>query len=455
MDLKEPSHEVNPGDRCNDEGNNFPIEQESELLDKLDDDCLREIFKYLALLDLSNAAEVCIRFNQHANGAFNAKYKHVLNIDKKFELDGRPDETEAVLRNFGPSIHTLRITSSASLNSKAAASSAVRMINPHTTTALKELYLFGVDINNYVENLRPVLMKLEVFEFDGCMLKTGTESLFGQTFPSLKQAQFRYCNGPDLSDLEQFIEMNPNLKALMIGKEYWTDEFVNCIHLIGEKLSSLVELEIDTFDHPNEQQLQMCARSFCKLGSLKVLKFNCTENFVAEPLINEHAKNEIQIEHLQLISARFDDGSMKSLLQLKHIKILELDTVANLTERHIIELTKELSVLEKFVLKTSEIKEYLTIDGLVEMIKHAKKLSHFILCDSSNIKIDINDYQTMLKAVQKRSAQLHLSIGISNCEINVSGDILSENRNWLSIKVLRFFVFEIIGIKKNFDKIDP
>lgn len=47
------------------------IEQESELLNILDNDCLREIFKYLTLLDLINAAEVCIRFNQHANDAFN------------------------------------------------------------------------------------------------------------------------------------------------------------------------------------------------------------------------------------------------------------------------------------------------------------------------------------------------------------------------------------------------
>lgn len=455
MDVKQSSFEVSPDNNINDIGimyirNDVPIEQESQLLVTLDDDCLREVFKYLPLLDLSNCAEVCIRFNQHANDAFNAKYKHVMKIDQDFDLNVKPGEMESVLRNFGPLIHSLSISRTKTIFPDNSTSEvAIRMINQHTTTtALKELHLSGVVIGEFLENLGPVFLKLDTFKLDSCVFMDGAENLFGQAFPTLTQAQFKCCSGLNYSALEKFITLNPRLQTLMIGMEYWTDGLANLIHLIGGNLSNLVELEVDTFDHPNEEQLQECATSIGKLTRLKVLKYKCTEEFAATALIYELAKQQVPIEHLQLMSGRFDGNTMKSLTQLKQIKILELQFIADLTERHIIEMAKELPLLETFRLKTFQFlpnDRYLSVDGLVEMIKHAKNLSAVILNGTQHIKININNYRTMLKAVHERSEKNHLSMEISSGQVDVSEDILFENRNWLSIKMQRKMEYSIFG----------
>lgn len=57
----------------------IPPDQESDsnIINALDDDCLREIFKHLNVVDLSCAAEVCVRFNQHAQEVISTKHKTV------------------------------------------------------------------------------------------------------------------------------------------------------------------------------------------------------------------------------------------------------------------------------------------------------------------------------------------------------------------------------------------
>lgn len=55
-----------------------PPEQDSpnQILNALNDDCLCEVFRFLPLIDLNNAAEVCVRFNALAKEVFSSKFKN-------------------------------------------------------------------------------------------------------------------------------------------------------------------------------------------------------------------------------------------------------------------------------------------------------------------------------------------------------------------------------------------
>lgn len=55
----------------------IPFDQDSpsHILNALNDDCLRKVFKHLNANDLSSAAEVCVRFNQQVKCTFAQKYE--------------------------------------------------------------------------------------------------------------------------------------------------------------------------------------------------------------------------------------------------------------------------------------------------------------------------------------------------------------------------------------------
>lgn len=150
------------------------------------------------------------------------------------------------------------------------------MINQHTTTALKKLNLYGIDISGYVENLRPVFVKLEAFELNMCKLGRNSREMFDQAFPKLEQAQLRWCNvDPNIFDdsiLEYFIIKNPQLKVLALRNEDRKIKSANFIHSIGQNLSNLIELEIDFFH--GAEQFEKYVYSLGKLRSLKVMKFS-------------------------------------------------------------------------------------------------------------------------------------------------------------------------------------
>lgn len=320
------------------------IEKDSALLNILNDDCLRKIFQYLTLLDLSNAAEVCVCFNHHANDAFKTKYRHVLKIDTKSELNGHLNETEAVLRNFGPLIHSLSIVSEA--ENHEIAIRAVRMINQRNTPALKELHLSGINVTEHIENFRQVFMKLQTLVLIRCQLGYDAATLFNQKFEKMEQATFIWCDELYSFTLKNFITKNRKLKLLVIRDH--TKKSVNLIQLISQNLSNLMLMEIDRNCRANQFQEFVC--NLGKLNSSKVLKFRFAHNYCINPLIDNLIKHKVPIEHMKLISGQIDSNTIKSLIELKQLKILEFVSSESKPKESANKLTKELSLLEKLYL---------------------------------------------------------------------------------------------------------
>lgn len=302
------------------------IKQESESLDILDDDCLRGICEYLPFLDLLSAAGVCIRFNRLASDIFELKYKQPqLEIDGDVKLNGNQIyETEAVLRNFGPKIHSITLKSKYSkINGIGSESVAVQMLNQTKLSSLKVLNLFGIDVSKFVPSSYSPLVNMETLRLEArkftpeskdkifyptisSTLFGTSKSLFSQAFSMLKEARFKNCTGLNDAMLKNFIKMNPKLEILAIKE----NNVVSIIHpeeivrSISKNLLNLVELEFDVMYSLN--RFHRLAVNLGNLRQLKVLKFRCTQQSIVTPLINELIKNNVAIEHLHLISGQFD-----------------------------------------------------------------------------------------------------------------------------------------------------
>lgn len=96
-----------------------PPDEESpkNIYNALNDDCLREVFKKLHLLDLSSVADVCVRFNGIAKEIFRSKSKdemfNLKNLNRRVDMRVRSvkptlPQIDDFLRNFGSSITSIK-----------------------------------------------------------------------------------------------------------------------------------------------------------------------------------------------------------------------------------------------------------------------------------------------------------------------------------------------------------
>lgn len=208
---------------------------DSHILNALNDDCLREVFQKLNWIDLSKAAQVCVRFNQHAKVAFVGKYKdlNLKFLPNKYQTI-KKKEAENLLQNFGEAIQSLDIDSFIlDLNVP-----FLRIASKYCTK-LKVLKLHSFDFKGNLKKIRPLLQRLEELHFSDCecyygmkfvlsnclKLKVlrfnscdmGQGAFIKQHFPKLEEASLNESYNFDESTLNSFIIQNPALMKLSIN----------------------------------------------------------------------------------------------------------------------------------------------------------------------------------------------------------------------------------------------
>lgn len=137
-------------------------DSDSHILIALNDDCLREVFGYFGIIDLSNAAEVCVRFNQQAKETFASKYKK-LELSQQGKKAITRDQIESLLRNFGSMIHTFKIDALV-LDSEI----PFLRIASRYLTALKQLELKSFCIKTKIKKIRSLFNNLEKLQLNYC-----------------------------------------------------------------------------------------------------------------------------------------------------------------------------------------------------------------------------------------------------------------------------------------------
>lgn len=413
----------------------------------LNDDCLREVFGYLDLMDLMNAAQVCVRFNQQAKETFAAKYK-VCNLDfdsmkyKRITIHQADD----MLRLFGEMIHTLKVdqffieTEIPILRIASRYCTALKELELTNFTwfpnlkkirpifkHLEKLHLNHCKFSNTLRNLSNVCMELKSLRLNGCDMLS-CKGIINQ-FVKLEDAQFNECIDLDGCAVESFIEMNSNLiKFSMTQNGEWMS--TRHIHSIGQNLNHLLELEIDEEIYYMDKQIM---QNLSQLDKLKVLKLNFNELAVT-PLLKSFVEKEVPIEYLKLINGAIDSETIDYISKMKGVKTLELiQSDGEITDEHLIQLTKELPQLSELYVKDPPTD--ITTIGLKKMLPHANKLSLLHLESVHSISIDVDDYKAMLETVKRRPEKVKLLIKIK-CDgdkVKVDDLVLAENRDIIFI----------------------
>lgn len=438
-----------------------PWYQPDHILNVLDDDCLQNIFKYLKPYHLTNASEVCTRFNQLAKDVFKAKFKR-LEVDNGWIYGERYNYFVKMLRTFGSSIRSLSIRSWDNHQN------ILQVINEHTSSQLKALTLYSFRIDEHV-NINSMLSNLETLELISCDVYSFSDILTVCT--ELKILKIKYMNFNRLKnrkrgiltlplrplnqrfakleeihleslldehDLNSFLTLDSPLKKLVVLNYSPTRSLAPVIIKHHENLEELVLYQRVDENVESSENFQKQLQCFSQpLRSLKILKLEIA-SFSVGPFIKMLAIEKVPVEELVLRERshgnQIDSNEIYILTQLKKLKSVKLFDIDCFTDEHLIQLAKELPQLQRMVLYGLTSRN-INVMTLKKSVMHATKLTSLILEYARNLSIDVKVYGDMLKAVQNRSDEINLSINISGRDnvISVDDETLSKNRKWLQI----------------------
>lgn len=420
-----------------------PWLQPDQILNALDDHCLRMILSNLNLVDLANAANVCIRFKANAESTFLSKFK---------KLDVIPcsrKEVKTLLPAFGsiaPSIHI----------SLPYDECVVLSMIARYCTSMRELTFgdFWFEFNLFHD------MKfgnVEKLSFSWCGLQSKINQLLSSC-TKLKSLCIKHCSydpssfdWPEFNELQELrlvgfpsaydrllndiISKNPKIsKFTLLGlTDHNSISHSRIIRAIVQNLPNLEDVEFNMPTAFVEDDFDVAIRCLADLTHLKVLKINLNEKSAA-PLTAAITENESKIEHLQLIRGTFNAEAIGNISQMKQLTVLELCNMSYFTDERMIELVGKLGPhLERLEIR-GYTGEDLTTIGLKKMLPFAAKLSNLTL-KSTEMTIDADDYKDILKTLQKRAEKLKFSFEfISGGEkVNVPKAIQVDNHHILHI----------------------
>lgn len=438
-----------------------PWHQPEHILNALNNDCLRAILLKLNLLDLTNAANVCVQFNEQAKLVFSTKYKK-LNLSKCSRK-----ETIKSLHTFGSLAQSVDVKSGVIFHSKLYEIKVLYMIAWHCTPALKELkfydFRFDAELLNNMK-LDSALTKLEKLSLNGCHLVRSILDLLSHCselkvlcvescchnssdkyipkFDKLEELRLIYTqgaygrilNGIDDYFINGIIAMNSTITKLsLFGYLSHGTKPTETIRTIVQSLPNLLELELQMEMPIENGDFTESIHHLGQLSFLKVLKLHLNWES-ATPLIAVLTANASSIEHIKLSNGKINAETVDAISQMKPLKMLELCNISGLIDEHMIKLAKGLgSQLEKLQLRSSTAKSLTTI-GLKKMLPFATKLSLLTL-ESWKMIIDADDYKVMLQTLQKRPEKIMLSFELNGGQVDVPKTILIENRDILFISL--------------------
>lgn len=393
------------------------------ILRMLDDECLKQVFLRLRLKDLSNAADVCVRFKNAANWVFKTKFKclefDVICYGEYFHM--RPDADsimeelkENVLRNFGPLICSLRRID----NEK-----VLELVSRYCVdkSNLKALHFCCVNITKkIVERFRNVFKQLNQLRFDYIEFDTNVSDLF-PICTDLDDLWF--WTRPDQNAkviLDNLLISNRKLKKINIQKR-------------NTKFNSN-ESFISYLRAPSELDIGFNLQYLSKLSMLNDLTLHFNYQIVSSAL-KIVAENNIPIEKLSLWKGVMYHDAFESICQMNRMNKLYLNSICSpgLDENHLVELAKHLPDLQEMRLSQCSIKA--NADSLKRMISHLNKLKSIHIGVQPETKIELNDYNTMLDIVKNRPVETHLKIIMhgDNVNVDVPEEIRKKNRAWFEI----------------------
>lgn len=165
---------------------------------------------------------------------------------------------------------------------------------------------------------------------------------------------------------------------------------------------------------------------------LKVLRLNC-HLLPAKIPLDVLAKENVPIEELELTDFTFDSNIADNLMKLGHVKQLKF-SYGNMAASQLVRAAKAMPHLNALILHKFGRLGVIDIKKLVEVATELKKVE---LTGQREIKIDENDFNSILNSVKNRENKNKLKLQIlgSQCYLDVKEDTIEENIKWLKVGI--------------------
>ncbi|XP_031626642.1 uncharacterized protein LOC116342951 [Contarinia nasturtii] len=411
----------------------------SNILNALNDVCLRKIFWYLTAKDLCATANVCVRFNANAKQVFAVEYDVLDFEDVVVEENLTFCELESLLCTFNKEIKSVNVEGQYKETIV-----FLSMLSEHCKN-VKEIELTALNLDKQeFEILRPLLKHLEslrmfdnmcwppsptnfineasnlkIFEYEGLPNHFRFPE---KTLHKLHELKLNGIGNATVSSLNRFFELNPSLEKVHIlsGDPIDTSRI---LRTISDALTNLKELVFSTYKSKQftiEKDLLLLA----KLPSLTKLDLSFHQLSIA-PLMKALQKTPIQ--SLKIVEGLIDDAGVENLSKLVGITSMEFIRCRDLQNGHLIKMAKNLPNLSTLSIMDAK---QITTSAIKEMVKHSTKMSFIFLQRVRKVIIGSNDYKEILKMV-KNQTKLTIEIYGSGGQVKVSDAVLSD---WLIIE---------------------
>lgn len=412
-----------------------PCDQPDHILNVLNKDCLRAIFFNLNLLDLTNIANVCIKFNEEAKTVYAIRHKKI-DLSKWSRKNGIN-----ILQTFGSLTQSIKVTSGNNVYIDGKyETEIISTINRYCTPSLSELTLydfwFSLEVSSMTNNMNlSSLHKLTKLSLYDCIISQRTYDLISLCvelqvlyvencihdyiyhIPKLDHLnEVRWIDTPDVYGKinGQYHGYIPHIlgissaitKLSLIGYKFGVTEPAEMAEIIAQNLPNLRELDLTIRKMMKYNVFLKTIEHLGRLSSLKVFKLDLNGQ-MATPLNVDLLSNASTIEYLKLSNGEINTKTVDSISQMKYLKILEFDDIKGLSDEHMIIFTNGLgSQLETLWLKSWTAKN-LTIIGLERMLPFLKKLSMHTL-ESTKIIYHVDVNKLMRYTFQKRPENMTL-----------------------------------------------
>lgn len=410
---------------------------------KINDHCLRKVFGYLELSDLAAVADVCSRFKQNAQAHF-ATSKHtdlLLSIG-----DAKPSEKflqiSREMRNFGAfakSISVFGLCGIIDLKLHPTVIAAINMIRKYCTEKLTKLALYCVRISaRIIRMLRPLFHNLKELSIQ----RGQAMGILLETFPKLESFTIS-CMKLNGNDLKGFVQRNLQLKIIGIID---CDEFN---YDIFRSIATYVpQIEGLSFRAASQKggTFEENRKYLCKLSKLKHLGVGGIGTSIAS-VVDDVAKANISIEHLQLLSEDDDDTPnqarqyIEAISKFKKLKRWIMHGNKCLSAQNVVQICKNLSKLQMIIFMGDPL---LTADNIVELIRNGENLQRiicFLLGDENGRSfVDVSTYVKIVQILKGRHERKHLKLHLSaknNCFNNIPEEMLIKHKDIITLTIIK------------------
>lgn len=370
----------------------------------LNDDCLREIFSYLDLIDLTKISKVCQRFATLAETVFKS-HEHVDVTFIRIYSDITLLEWKEVLETMGHHIKSLFIKPQSFLNPP-----GIKMFKLilNNCCNLETLSLEEFSLTQSVYQLKPLLRRLKTLILDNCTVRQNFMDMFNASWlletlhfknsyevtgarvyllTNLKTLAFTLCGNIQPVYLSQLLMHQQNLESLsLICCDRITSSILRDIGLYSTKITEL-NIEFSPGHRYNCRQEDLIY--IANLPHLKKLQFECDTSINISSLLTIIAERNL-LEELNVSCRTINEDSFEAILKLTNLKVLHINRT-NVSEKWLSKIGEHLvNLTELHMIHSVQVGD----NGLMELLRNAINLK---LIDISRTSVTLDGLVNCLK----------------------------------------------------------